>query len=124
MEIPIVDRSDVVLGQRLATGAGGIVYEGRMKTDSGWKEVAIKEIPVSIAGEEYKAELKSVATTAFIAGENTHVCKVYGLSWGEKDCWYVHPLQRTYCCLVPGTTTSLRADEYVAYILNSSQSQT
>lgn len=87
MDIPIVEKSSVVLGQQIATGAGGVVYEGRMKTESGWREVAIKEVAVSVAGDNYKAELTSVATTAFIAGTNTHVCEVYGIAWGEKDCW-------------------------------------
>jgi hypothetical protein len=89
MEIPILDKSDIVLGMAIAAGSGGTVYEGRMKAEAGWKPVAIKEVQVSVAGEEYKAELKSVATTAFLAGQNTHVCEVYGLAWGEKDCWCV-----------------------------------
>lgn len=89
MEIPVVDRAAIVLGHRIATGAGGVVYEGRMKADSGWLEVAVKEVTVSVAGEEYQAELQKVANTAFIAGANTHACTVYGVSFSEKDCWCV-----------------------------------
>lgn len=101
MEIPVLDRSSVVLGQRIATGAGGIIFEGRMKTDEGWKEVAVKEVSVPVAGEEYKAELTSVATTAYLAGTNTHVCDVYGISWGEKDCWCVTQICWDMFCQVP-----------------------
>lgn len=93
METPVVDRAAVVLGDRIATGAGGEVYEGRMKTENGWQEVAVKKVAVSVTGEEYQTELKKVATTAFIAGANTHVCTVYGVSFSENDCWCGFPMQ-------------------------------
>jgi hypothetical protein len=107
MEIPILDKSDIVLGMAIAAGSGGTVYEGRMKAEAGWKPVAIKEVQVSVAGEEYKAELKSVATTAFLAGQNTHVCEVYGLVWGEKDCWCVRPCGEGTMHSEPGQLTVL-----------------
>lgn len=105
MEIPVVDRSSVILGQRIATGAGGILYEGRMKTESGWREVVVKEVTVPVSGQEYQTELKSIANTAFVAGKNVHVCEVYGVSLSEKDCWYVHRMLASALDLVNAWTS-------------------
>lgn len=87
MQVPVIERTDLQKSdKKLGKGGQGTVYEGTLRWEGGWRDVAIKEQTIP-NGERDKATLRHVATTTYLASDNAHVCKMFGVSWSESDVW-------------------------------------
>lgn len=63
------------------------MFDGMWLWGGKQEEVAIKMHSIETLQDEDRAAVLHVATTTFLASDNTHVCKMHGIHWKDGDIW-------------------------------------